>query len=214
MTGIFEELHYDANGLIPAIVQDAETGEVLMLAYMNEESLLKTLDTGETHFWSRSREELWHKGETSGHFQKVHRIVPDCDRDTLLVQVEQTGSACHTGHRTCFFSEAHKDGSGTRPISDVLGMLTRTIHDRYVQMPEGSYTTTLFRGGLDRILKKIGEEAGEVIIGAKNRNREEISWEVADLLYHLLVMLEDEGVTLQMIAEELEKRFGKKSKED
>ena len=214
MKGIFEELHYDANGLIPAIVQDAETGEVLMLAYMNEASLLKTLDTGETHFWSRSRQALWHKGETSGHFQKVHRIVPDCDRDTLLVQVEQTGSACHTGNRSCFYSEAHKDATGARPISDILGMLTRTIHERYVQMPEGSYTTTLFRGGLDRILKKIGEEAGEVIIGAKNRNREEISWEVSDLVYHLLVMLEEEGVSLQMIAEELEKRFGKKSKED
>ena len=214
MKGIFEELHYDGNGLIPAVVQDAETGEVLMLAYMNEASLLKTLDTGETHFWSRSRQALWHKGETSGHFQKVHRIIPDCDRDTLLVQVEQTGSACHTGHRTCFYSEAHKEGAGSRPISDVLGTLTRTIHDRYVQMPEGSYTTSLFRGGLDRILKKIGEEAGEVIIGAKNRNREEIAWEVSDLVYHVLVMLQEEGVSLQMIADELEKRFPKKSKED
>jgi len=214
MTGIFEGLHYDANGLIPAVVQDAETGEVLMLAYMNEESLLKTLNTGESHFWSRSRQELWRKGATSGNIQKVHRIVPDCDGDTLLVQVEQTGAACHTGHRTCFYSQAHKDGSGSRPLSDVLGMLTRTIRDRYVSMPEGSYTTSLFRGGLDRILKKVGEEATEVVIGAKNRNREEIAWEVSDLLFHLLVMLQEEGVPLQMIAEELEKRFPKKSKDD
>ncbi len=214
MSGIFEELRYDANGLVPAIVQDAETGEVLMLAYMNEESLLKTLDTGETHFWSRSREELWHKGSTSGNTQKVHRIVPDCDGDALLVQVVQTGVACHTGHRTCFFGKAHEDGTGGRPLSDVLGILARTIHERYVEMPEGSYTTSLFRGGLDRILKKVGEEATEVVIGAKNRNRDEISWEVSDLVFHLLVMLEEEGVPLQMIAEELEKRFPKKMKED
>ena len=211
MKGLFEYLHYDANGVIPAVVQDAETGEILMLAYMNEESLLKTLDTGQTHFWSRSRHEMWHKGSTSGHFQHVHRIVPDCDGDSLLVQVEQDGVACHTGNRTCFFSPGHKDGPGTRPLSDVIGTLSRTIHSRYVEMPEGSYTTTLFRGGLDRILKKVGEEATEVVIGAKNRNREEIAWEVSDLVYHLMVMLEEEGVPLKMIVEELEKRFAKDS---
>ncbi|MGA9119425.1 MAG: bifunctional phosphoribosyl-AMP cyclohydrolase/phosphoribosyl-ATP diphosphatase HisIE [Bacteroidota bacterium] len=214
MKGLFEGLHYDDNGLIPAVVQDGETGEVLMVAYMNEESLLKTLNSGETHFWSRSRQELWHKGGTSGNIQKVLRIVPDCDSDTLLVQVEQEGKACHTGHRSCFFADAHQDGKGTRPMSDVLGILSRTIRARYVEMPEGSYTTSLFRSGIDRILKKVGEEATEVVIAAKNRNREEIAWEVADLFYHLLVMLQEEEVTLGMIGEQLEKRFSKNSKED
>jgi phosphoribosyl-ATP pyrophosphohydrolase/phosphoribosyl-AMP cyclohydrolase len=214
MKGLFEELRWDEHGLIPAVVQDGETGEVLMVAYMNETSLVRTLNTGETYFWSRSRDELWHKGETSGNIQRVLRIVPDCDGDTLLVQVEQEGKACHTGHRSCFFRDAHLEGRGTRPIADVLGMLTRTIRSRYVAMPEGSYTTTLFRAGIDRILKKVGEEAAEVVIAAKNRNREEITWEVADLVYHVLVMLQEEDVPLKMIAEQLEKRFTKKPQED
>jgi phosphoribosyl-ATP pyrophosphohydrolase/phosphoribosyl-AMP cyclohydrolase len=201
-----DDVHFDENGLLPAIVQDALTGEVLMLAYMNEESLVKTLDTGETYFWSRSRSELWHKGATSGHVQRVIRIAVDCDGDALLVQVEQEGAACHTGHRSCFYTEATRQPGSTLPLSDTLGRMMRVIHSRFVEMPESSYTTTLFRGGTDRILKKIGEEAGEVIIATKNHKTDEIAWEVSDLVYHLLVLLENEGVPFSAITAELEKR--------
>lgn len=201
-----DEVRFDEKGLLPAIVQDAITGEILMLAYMNEESLVKTLDTGETHFWSRSRGELWHKGETSGHVQRVMRAAVDCDGDALLLQVEQEGPACHTGHRSCFFTEAHRHPGAAPPLSDTLGKLLRVIHSRFVEMPEGSYTTSLFRSGVDTILKKIGEESGEVIIATKNHKPDEIAWEVSDLLYHMLVLLENEGVPLSAIAAELERR--------
>ncbi len=201
-----QDLHFDENGLLPAVIQDAVSGEILMLAYMNEDSLMKTLDTGETHFWSRSRGELWHKGETSGHVQRVTRIAVDCDGDALLIQVEQEGAACHTGHRSCFFTEAQRSPDAALPLADIIGRVTRVISERFVEMPEGSYTTTLFRGGTDRILKKIGEEAGEVIIAVKNHKTEEISWEVSDLLFHLLVMLQNEGVPLSAVSTELERR--------
>jgi len=213
MSESLDKIRYDEHGLVPAIVQDAVSGEVLMLAYMNEESLTKTLGTGHTHFWSRSRQELWHKGETSGHFQKVKRISLDCDGDALLVQVEQEGAACHTGNRSCFYTEAHKVPEATRPISDTLGSLMRVIHSRHTDMPEGSYTTTLFRDGLDRILKKVGEEAGEVIIAAKNQSVQELAWESADLLYHLLVLLEQQGMSMQDVCGELEKRVGGRKKQ-
>ncbi len=201
-----EDLHFDENGLLPAVIQDAVTGEILMLAFMNEDSLLKTLDTGETWFWSRSRGELWHKGQTSGHVQRVKRIAVDCDGDALLIQVEQEGAACHTGHRSCFFTEAQRLPEAALPLADIIGRLTRVINDRFVAMPEGSYTTTLFRGGTDRILKKIGEEAGEVIIAVKNHKTEEIAWEVSDLVFHLLVMLQNEGIPLSAVSNELERR--------
>ena len=198
-----EELRFDEKGLIPAVIQDADSGTVLMLAYMNRESLSLTLETGQTHFWSRSRNSLWHKGETSGHFQKVRNISFDCDADALLIRVDQTGVACHKGTYSCFTSPIDEKEGLASGLGETLGTLARVIHQRNLERPENSYTTKLFVGGIDRILKKVGEEAGEVIIASKNHHPEEISWEVADLLYHLLVMLEAEGVPLSRVAGEL-----------
>ena len=203
-----ENLRFDERGLIPAIVQDAETGTVLMLAYMNRESLALTLETGQTHFWSRSRNSIWHKGENSGNVQNVISVKYDCDADTLLINVAQKGEACHTGHFSCFFSSLGEQAEVAAGFGETIGSLARVIHRRNVERPENSYTVKLLEGGIDRILKKVGEEAGEVIIAAKNHRPEEISWEVADLLYHTLVMLEAEGVSLSMVARELEKRVG------
>ena len=206
-----DALHFDEQGLIPSVVQDAETGSVLMLAYMNSESLKKTIESGETHFWSRSRSEIWHKGETSGNLQQVVSIHPDCDSDALLVRVRQTGTACHTGKYSCFsqsVDEVLEEGSS---LGELMGSLGRIIRMRKRDMPEGSYTAKLLKGGIDKILKKIGEESGEVIIAAKNHEPKEIAWEVADLIYHTLVMLESEGVALGDIARELERRSPKAS---
>jgi phosphoribosyl-ATP pyrophosphohydrolase/phosphoribosyl-AMP cyclohydrolase len=205
-----ENLRFDDRGLIPAVVQDAESGAVLMLAYMNRESLARTFETGETHFWSRSRNTLWHKGETSGNFQTVRSIRHDCDADALLVKVDQKGQACHTGEYSCFFTPLGEEGAGAAGFGEVMGNLARVIHQRNLERPKDSYTVKMLDGGIDRILKKVGEEAGEVIIAAKNHRPEEISWEVADLLYHTLVMLESEGVSLSLIAGELEKRVGQR----
>jgi phosphoribosyl-AMP cyclohydrolase / phosphoribosyl-ATP pyrophosphohydrolase len=207
-----DQVRFDERGLVPAVVQDALSGEVLMLAYMNRESLAKTIETGETHFWSRSRNELWHKGATSGHLQKVVALSVDCDGDALLVRVLQSGVACHTGAYSCFFDRIHPEGVGDpgRTLGEVLGAVARVIHQRNLERPEGSYTTKLLAGGLDRVLKKVGEESGEVIIAAKNHAPTEITWEVADLLYHLLVMMEMEGVTLADIAGKLGERRGGK----
>lgn len=207
-----DTVRFDERGLLPAVVQDALSGEVLMLAYMNRESLDRTIATGETHFWSRSRNELWHKGATSGHRQKVVGMSLDCDSDSILVRVLQTGVACHTGAYTCFFEKVFPAGEGDQvgALGEVLGAVARVIHQRNQDRPEGSYTTKLLTGGLDRVLKKVGEEAGEVIIAAKNHDRAEITWEVSDLLYHLLVMLEIEGVSLADIAGKLGERRGGK----
>jgi phosphoribosyl-AMP cyclohydrolase / phosphoribosyl-ATP pyrophosphohydrolase len=211
-----DEVRFDERGLVPAVVQDAESGEVLMLAYMNGESLKRTLETGETHFWSRSRQELWHKGGTSGHTQAVVGIRLDCDSDALLVRVRQQGVACHTGEYSCFHrdfgSPTTSDGpeggaasqrGNTGSLGEVMGALAKLIHGRNIDRPAGSYTAKLLDGGIDRILKKIGEESGEVIIAAKNHKREEILWESADLLYHLMVMWEAEGVRPADVAREL-----------
>jgi phosphoribosyl-AMP cyclohydrolase / phosphoribosyl-ATP pyrophosphohydrolase len=214
MTVDMQDVKFDREGLVPAVVQDAASGEVLMVAYMNKESLGKTLETGQTHFWSRSRKELWRKGETSGHTQTVKSISLDCDGDTLLVRVEQIGVACHTGNRSCFFRDLKGSIEPVAGFAQVVGELSRVIHERKEQMPEGSYTTKLFNSGVDRILKKVGEEAGEVIIAAKNHNKAEIAWEVSDLLYHLLVLLEQEGVGLEEIARELQGRSQKSKKEN
>jgi phosphoribosyl-ATP pyrophosphohydrolase/phosphoribosyl-AMP cyclohydrolase len=199
-------LRFDENGLIPAVVQDAETGSVLTVAYMNRESLKLTMETGETHFWSRRRRELWHKGGTSGHIQKVRSLSVDCDSDALLVRVEQTGVACHTGEYSCFFTPLEGSGEAQQGLGEILGTLARVIRDRATTKPEGSYTAKLLSSGIDRILKKIGEEAGEVIIASKNHKKEEIAWEVADLLYHTLVLLQHEGVSSAEVAKELERR--------
>jgi phosphoribosyl-ATP pyrophosphohydrolase/phosphoribosyl-AMP cyclohydrolase len=199
-----QKLMYDENGLIPAIIQDARDGRVLMLAYMNEEALQKTLEAGETWFYSRSRRKLWHKGETSGHTQAVRSIAYDCDADALLIQVEQKGSACHTGAASCFYRKLHMRGAV--PEGSFLPELERIIAERKAEMPEGSYVAGLFRQGLDRILKKIAEEAGEVIIAAKNEEGNELIYECGDLLFHLLVLLAAKNITLAEISSELARR--------
>ena len=204
-----ESLRFDERGLIPAVIQDAETGAVLMLAYMNRESLSLTLETGQTHFWSRSRNTIWHKGETSANVQDVKSVKYDCDADALLVSVDQHGGACHTGEYSCFFNQLRVLRAAGPNLGGVLGKLAGVIRRRKAELPEGSYTAKLFKGGVDRILKKVGEETGEVIIAAKNHSKEEITWEVADLFYHTLVLLEQEGVALGDIAGELERRSAK-----
>ncbi len=218
-----DQLRFDERGLIPAIVQDAESGEVLTLAYMNSESLKRTLETGETYFWSRSRQRLWHKGETSGNTQTVVAIRQDCDGDALLIRVRQRGVACHTGTYSCFDlnrtmpepigGDAKKslvEETDRGALGEILGEVARVIHSRRVNRPEGSYTVRMLDGGIDRILKKVGEEAGEVIIAAKNHSKDEIAWEVADLLYHALVMMELEEVPLSQVAVQLHHRRGGK----
>ena len=197
MNGILENAKFDADGLIPAIVQDARTREVLTVAYMNKEALQLTLEQRETYFWSRSRQQLWHKGETSGNSQKVIKVSLDCDQDAVLVEVEPRGPACHTGAYSCFGAEPEIEG--------VLQELYALIEERKEQRPEGSYTAYLFNSGLDKILKKVGEEATETIVAAKNTDGGLIS-ETADLIYHLLVLLVERGVTLDEISGELKSR--------
>jgi phosphoribosyl-ATP pyrophosphohydrolase/phosphoribosyl-AMP cyclohydrolase len=206
-----KDLKYDINGLIPAIIQDWQKGDVLMLAYMNEEALNKTIETGYTHFWSRSRNKLWKKGETSGNEQAVKEISYDCDNDTLLVKVEQKGVACHTGNRTCFYSNLFKTPNSElrTPGSIIIDNVYEVIQDRKRNMREDSYVSSLFKSGKDKILKKISEEASEVVIGSKNDKREEIIWEVADLWFHSLVLLGYHDISPQDIYNELQKRFGK-----
>lgn len=202
-----EDLKYDERGLIPTVVQDAETQEVLTLAYMNRESLRKTCETGETWFWSRSRGELWHKGATSGNTQRVAEIIADCDKDALLVRVHPTGPACHTGQHSCFHHHLVSNGAENQPtIGSMLEKLYAVIASRKRERPTGSYTTYLFERGLDKILKKIGEESAETIIAAKNGVRQQIVLETSDLLYHLLVMLVECDVSPDEIAEELARR--------
>ncbi|MGP4107573.1 bifunctional phosphoribosyl-AMP cyclohydrolase/phosphoribosyl-ATP diphosphatase HisIE [Virgibacillus sp. L01] len=194
------QLSFDENGLIPAIIQNFKTGEVLTLAYMNETSLNKTLQTGETWFFSRKRQQLWNKGETSGNKQIVKNISYDCDADSLLVQVNPMGPACHTGNDTCFFQTLFSNEVQTR---NVIHRLTEKVNERKQQPVDGSYTTYLFTEGIDKVLKKVGEEASEVIIGAKNHDKQEVTWEIADLTYHTLVLMELLDVTVEDIKYEL-----------
>jgi phosphoribosyl-ATP pyrophosphohydrolase/phosphoribosyl-AMP cyclohydrolase len=202
---LLKDAKFNNDGLIPAVVQDVRTREVLMVAYMNPESLKLTLDKKETHFYSRSRKALWHKGATSGNFQKVRRVELDCDNDTVLVEVEPVGPSCHTGTYSCFGVEPGFGGT--------VQQLYALIATRKEMRPEGSYTTKLFDQGIDKIVKKLGEEAVETVIAAKNDSSERIVEETADLLYHLLVTLVEKGVTLEEINLELEKRHksGKKN---
>ena len=197
MSGILEKARFGADGLIPAVVQDAHTREVLTVAYMNKEALQLTIEKNETHFWSRSRQQLWHKGETSGNYQKVTKVSLDCDDDAVLVEVEPSGPACHTGSYSCFGVEPELEG--------VLQELYAVIAERKERRPEGSYTTYLFNSGLDKILKKVGEEATETVIAAKNDDGR-LPSETADLLYHLIVLLVERGVALEEIAKELKGR--------
>ena len=203
------ELKFDDKGLIPAVVQDADTKEVLMVAYMNQESLDLTIQTGETTFYSRSRQELWHKGETSGNIQSVEEIYYDCDEDTLLVLVEPAGPACHTGEQSCFYRKLaeSKDKKQRYDKDEIINMLYNLIKSRKNELPEDSYTTYLFEEGIDKILKKIGEESSEVIIAAKNEPQNELVYETADLIYHLMVLLVEKEVNLEQIKDELSDRY-------
>lgn len=199
-----EQIRYNEQGLVPAIVQDYLDGTVLMLAWMSRESLQKTLDTGETWFWSRSRQQLWHKGATSGHIQKVRSLRYDCDSDALLVSVEQVGEiACHTGERSCFHQI---DSTKLAPPADTLSELYQVICDRKANPVEGSYTCKLFNGGDNKILKKIGEEAAEVVMACKDDSPEEIASEVADLFYHTLVALAHHDVDVREVYRKLQAR--------
>jgi phosphoribosyl-AMP cyclohydrolase / phosphoribosyl-ATP pyrophosphohydrolase len=196
-----DDVKFDERGLIPAIVQNAATREVLTLAYMNRESLTKTIETQQTWFWSRSRGELWHKGETSGNTQKVVSLTLDCDGDAIVVLVDPAGPACHTGATSCF-----ETGSNATGIGSVLDRLYELIESRERERPSNSYTTYLFDEGLDKILKKVGEETAETIIAAKNEDRGRLVSEVSDLMYHLLVLLVARGVSLEEISRELGQR--------
>jgi phosphoribosyl-ATP pyrophosphohydrolase/phosphoribosyl-AMP cyclohydrolase len=199
-----EDLTYDANGLIPAVIQQAGTGEVLMVAYMNAASLAKTLETGHTWFWSRSRQTYWHKGETSGNVQKVLEVRYDCDADCLLVTVDQVGAgACHTGERSCFYRTL----GDAKPLPPGLGRVLADLYDvlesRKAEMPEGSYTAKLLGGDLDALLKKVAEESGEVIMAAKDGDVAHLRYEIADLVYHLLVVMVRFGLAPEDLAAEL-----------
>jgi phosphoribosyl-ATP pyrophosphohydrolase/phosphoribosyl-AMP cyclohydrolase len=198
------EIRYDERGLVAAIVQDYLDGTVLMMAWMNRESLQKTLDTGETWFWSRSRTQLWHKGETSGHLQKVRSLRYDCDSDALLIGVEQIGDiACHTGERSCFHQV---EGEKAPPPADTLSQVFEVIRDRRDNPVEDSYTCKLFAGGDNKILKKIGEESAEVVMACKDDDKDAIAGEVADLFYHTLVALAHHGVDLKAVYRKLQQR--------
>lgn len=202
----WEAFKRNSDGMLPVVVQDYKTLDVLMVAYMNREAFEKTIETGKMTYWSRSRNELWTKGDTSGHVQYVKKLSIDCDNDTLLAKVQQVGSACHTGNRSCFYRDIlKKDYHETNPakvFEEVYGI----IEDRKKHPKEGSYTNYLFDKGIDKILKKVGEEAAEIIIAAKNPNPEEIKYEISDFLYHVMVLMCERGVTWEDIMKELANR--------
>ena len=198
-----DQLKFDEKGLIPAVIVEAGTHQLLMVAYMNRESLKISMETGKTCFWSRSRQELWTKGETSGNYQHIVSITADCDLDTLKVVVEKDGPACHTGAETCFFNPVYQ----SEEKSDfTLDALMELIRGRKTNPQEGSYTTYLFQKGLDKILKKIGEESTEVIIAAKDNDQKETIYEISDLVYHVMVMMIQQGISLEDIRRELASR--------
>jgi phosphoribosyl-ATP pyrophosphohydrolase/phosphoribosyl-AMP cyclohydrolase len=196
---LIKDLKYDEKGLIPVVVQDYKTGKVLMLAYMNEEALRRTIETGEAWYFSRSRNALWHKGETSGHFQKVKDIAVDCDKDTILLLVEQIGVACHTGNFSCFYRA--KDSG-----ESFLFYLEKFLRERKEKLPEESYSAKLFKEGKDRILQKLGEEAIETIIAGMKNDRNDFIYESADLLFHLMVAFVEENIELKDVIQELIRR--------
>lgn len=209
-----EDLKFNEQGLLPVIVQDINTGRVLMLAYANEEALRLTEETGLTHFWSRSRKKIWNKGEESGHIQKVKSIYLDCDKDTVLITVEQTGVACHTGEKSCFYTKSDSTKSLAPEFDNTeLNNVFNVIEDRRANPKKDSYVNSLLDGNIDRILKKIGEEASETIIAAKNSSKEEFIYEITDLWFHSLVLLSKMGLSPEDINKELGRRFGRK-KED
>ncbi len=209
-----DQFRFDGEGLLPAVIQDWLDGTVLMLGYMNQEALAKTVTTKRVHFWSRSRNKLWEKGETSGHTLHVKELFIDCDRDTILVKAQSDGPTCHTGERTCFFSGMDEQGHVVhRNAQDaqggILESILRTIRERRSSPQTGSYTSKLFEGGHDKILKKVAEEAGEVLLASKGGKKEEIVYEIADLFFHTLMVLGYHELSLQNIYEELGNRCGK-----
>ena len=205
-----EQIQWDERGLVPAVAQDASSGQVLMLAYMNRESLARTLDSGQAWYWSRSRGEMWHKGATSGNRQRVVEVRYDCDADALLLRVEPAGPACHTGQQSCFYRRL--DGPGVqeegRPMRAVMAHLEALIRDRQANPQPGSYTCQLLEAGLPRILKKVGEEAVEVIVAAQSEGDERLVSELADLAYHSLVLLAARDLSWADVETELARRFG------
>lgn len=211
---MIDKIRWDLNGLIPAVVQDVVSKDVLMMAYMNRESLVISLETGEAWFWSRSRGELWHKGATSGNILNVKSIRIDCDQDTLLLLVHPKGPACHTGKYSCFFEDLSGNktsvGSSGKETGihrfEILSTLESVIANRDAERPEGAYTTYLFEKGLDKILKKVGEETAEVIIAAKNKDVDELRYEASDLIFHLLVLLREAKLPLDELMKELNER--------
>src|SRR3989304_2598616 len=205
---ILNEIKFDDKGLVPAIAQDYKTGEVLMMAYMDREAVEKTLSSGKAHYFSRSRNKLWLKGETSGHFQHIRGIYYDCDVDTILLKVEQVGAACHTGERSCFYREIETPFKKEIPTSSVLELIYRVIIDRRSNPKERAYVSSLFSKGTDSILKKIGEEASELLISGKGGKREEVVYEMADLWFHSLVLLGQMDIGPEEVYGELQRRFG------
>ena len=202
----FQEFKLNKDGMIPVVAQDYKTNEVLMVAYMNEEAYNKTVETGKMTYWSRSRNELWCKGDTSGHYQYVMELKLDCDKDTILAKVRQIGAACHTGNRTCFFTDlVKKEFDNVNPLM-VLNEEYDIIADRKKNPKEGSYTNYLFDKGIDKILKKCGEEATEIVIAAKNPEAEELKYEISDFLYHMMVLMVECGVDWNDITKELANR--------
>lgn len=204
--GDMNTIKYNEQGLVPAVAQDVSTGAVLMLAWINSDSLAKTVETGYAHYYSRSRQSLWFKGETSGHTQKVKEIKLDCDGDTILLKVEQKGAACHTNNFTCFSDILASDGDMSAPGFEALKSEFAVILDRKENRKEGSYTNYLFDKGIEKICKKIGEESSEVIIAAMKGNNEEMRYEIADLLYHVMVAMANQGLNWEDILSEVEKR--------
>ncbi len=202
----FEDFKLNADGLLPVIVQHYKTGEVLMMAYMNEQAFKDTLHTGKMHYYSRSRNSQWLKGETSGHYQHVHSMTIDCDSDTLLAKVDQIGVACHTGNPTCFYTQIAGGNKKEKNSLQIFEDVYNTIVDRKENPKEGSYTNYLFDKGIDKILKKLGEEACEIIIAAKNPDKEEVKYEISDFLYHAMVLMVERGLTWEDIIEELADR--------
>ena len=202
----WSDFKVNSDGMVPVIVQDYRTDEVLMLAYMNEEAFLCTISSGKMTYFSRSRQEIWMKGETSGHIQYVKSLTADCDYDTILAKVSQIGVACHTGNPTCFFNPIVKKEYVEKNPLKIFDEVYDLILDRKAHPKEGSYTNYLFDKGIDKILKKVGEENTEIIIAAKNPNPEEIKYEISDYLYHLMVLMAERGVTWEDVTQELSQR--------
>ena len=210
MSDFLEEIRFDEKGLVPAVAYDAVSGQVVMMAYMNAESIQKTLETGYCTYFSRSRQQLWQKGETSGHLQKLLAMKLDCDGDTILLEIEQIGAACHTGKLSCFYRELKggkwEEAAENTNIARAMALEYGVVKDRALHPLEGSYTNYLLREGVDKICKKVGEESTECVIAAKNRSKEELSYEAADLIFHLTVLLYEQGLSWDDIGEAMLKR--------